>query len=60
MTIRMNNLERLTLDEMKEFVKTSRHVSWSAVEPGGAYGLIEGMRQRNYRVDRAAVGPIGS
>jgi hypothetical protein len=50
MTIRMNNLERLTLDEMKEFVKTSRHVSWSAVEPGGAYGLIERvLRAQQYR-----------
>jgi hypothetical protein len=41
MTIRMSNLERLSLAEMEEFVKTSRSVNWSAVEPGAAYGLIE-------------------
>jgi hypothetical protein len=34
MTIRMSNLEQLTLAEMEEFVATSRHVTWSAVEPG--------------------------
>ena len=41
MTIRMSNLERLTLTEMEEFVKTSRHVNWSAVEPGSVYRLVE-------------------
>lgn len=41
MTIRMKNLERLSLAEMKEFVTTNRHVSWSAVEVGGVYELIE-------------------
>src|ERR1700723_2587148 len=41
MTIRMSNLERLTLVEMEEFVTTSRQVTWSAVEPGSVYRLIE-------------------
>ena len=41
MTIRMKNLERLSLAEMKEFVTTNRHVRWSAVEGGAVYGLIE-------------------
>src|SRR2546428_3561579 len=41
MTIRMSNLERLTLAEMAEFVTTSRHVSWSPVGPDSVYGLIE-------------------
>jgi hypothetical protein len=41
MTIRMNNLERLTLVEMDEFVTTSRHVTSSAVEPGSVYRLVE-------------------
>lgn len=50
MTIRMNNLERLTLVEMKEFVSTSRHVTWSAVEPGGTYRLIERvLKAQQYR-----------
>src|ERR1700756_940485 len=41
MTIRMENLERLSLAEMKEFVTTNRHVGWSAVEGAAVYGLIE-------------------
>src|SRR5690242_18512253 len=41
MTIRMKNLEGLSLAEMQEFVTTNRHVGWSAVEPGAVYGLIE-------------------
>ena len=41
MTIRMSNLEQLTLAEMEEFVATSRHVTWSAVEPGSVYRLVE-------------------
>src|SRR5437588_2090070 len=41
MTIRMKNLERLSLAEMKEFVTTNRHVRWSAVEAGAVYGLME-------------------
>ena len=41
MTIRMSNLERLSLAEMEEFVRTSRQVSWSAVESGAVYKLIE-------------------
>jgi hypothetical protein len=50
MTIRMNNLERLTLTEMKEFVTTSRHVTWSAVEPGSVYRLVERvLKAQSYR-----------
>ena len=41
MTIRMKNLERLSLAEMKEFVTTNRQVGWSAPERAAAYGLIE-------------------
>lgn len=41
MTIRMNNLERLTLAEMQEFVKTNRQVSWSVVKGEKVYWLIE-------------------
>ena len=37
----MSNLEQLTLAEMEEFVATSRHVTWSAVEPGSVYRLVE-------------------
>lgn len=50
MTIRMSNLERLTLAEMEEFVTTSRHVTWSAVEPGSVYKLIERvLKAQQYR-----------
>jgi hypothetical protein len=41
MTIRMSNLERLTLAEMEKFVMTNRQVTWSAVEPESVYRLIE-------------------
>ena len=50
MTIRMSNLERLTLAEMEEFVSSSRHVTWSAVEPGSVYRLIERvLKAQQYR-----------
>src|ERR1019366_711414 len=50
MTIRMNNLERLTLVEMGEFVTTSRHVTWPAVEPGSVYRLVERvLKAHSYR-----------
>lgn len=50
MTIRMSNLDRLTLAEMEEFVTTSRQVTWSAVEPGSVYRLIERvLKAQNYR-----------
>ena len=41
MTIRMKNLERLTLAEMKEFVTTNRQVGWSPLERAPVYELIE-------------------
>src|SRR4051794_35460679 len=43
MTIRMNNLELLTLVEMEEFVRSHRHLSWSATGQESVYGLIEGV-----------------
>ncbi len=43
MTIRMNNLEQLTLDEMEEFVTSHRHLNWSATGQKSVYGLIEGL-----------------
>lgn len=50
MTIRMSNLERLTLVEMEEFVTTSRQATWSAVEPGSVYRLIErALKAQQYR-----------
>ena len=48
MTIRMKNLERLSLAEMKEFVTTNRHVGWSAVEGAAVYGLIERVLQAHH------------
>src|SRR5579872_926316 len=50
MTIRMRNLERLTLAEMKEFVTTNRHVNWSVAERAGVYELIERvLKAQHYR-----------
>jgi len=50
MTIRMKNLERLTLAEMKEFVDTNRHVGWSVAEQESVYGLMERvLRGQQYR-----------
>jgi hypothetical protein len=43
MTIRMNNLEQLTLAEMAEFVMSHRHLRWSATGQKSVYGLIEGV-----------------
>jgi hypothetical protein len=50
MTIRMKNLERLTLAEMKEFVATNRHVDWAAPDRTAVYGLIERvLKAQQYR-----------
>jgi hypothetical protein len=50
MTIRMKNLERLSLAQMKEFVTTNRHVGWSAVEREAVYGLVERvLKAQQYR-----------
>src|SRR5215470_5056313 len=50
MTIRMRNLERLTLAETKEFVTTNRHVNWSVPERAGVYELIERvLKAQQYR-----------
>jgi hypothetical protein len=50
MTIRMKNLERLSLAEMKEFVTTHRHVGWSVSEREPVYGLIERvLKAQQYR-----------
>jgi len=50
MTIRMKNLERLSLAEMKEFLTTNRHVGWSAVERESVYGLVERvLKAQQYR-----------
>ena len=50
MTIRMNNLERLTLAEMEEFVANNRHVHCAAVGREAAYGFIERvLKAQQYR-----------
>ncbi len=41
MTIRMENVERLSLAEMEEFVSHNRHGRCAVVERGTAYGFIE-------------------
>ena len=45
MTIRMNNLEQLTLAEMEEFVTNNRHVSWSAIGAESVYEFIERVKE---------------
>ena len=50
MTIRMENLERLTMAEMKEFVTTNRQVDWSVLERASVYGLMERvLKAQQYR-----------
>src|SRR5919109_1312523 len=50
MTFRMENLERLTVAEMEEFVKSHRGVKMDAAEKGDSYGLIERvLRGHGYR-----------
>jgi len=50
MTFRMENLEGLTLSEMKEFVESNRGVKIGAAEEGGACRLIERvLRAQGYR-----------
>src|SRR5258708_33873711 len=41
MTLRMENLEQLTLAEMEGFLTSNRHVQWSAAERESVYTLIE-------------------
>jgi hypothetical protein len=41
MQIRMSNLERLTLDEMTEFVASNQGVDWQATDQQAVYGVIE-------------------
>jgi hypothetical protein len=46
----MNNLERLSLAEMEEFLKTHRHIRWSTPERESAYILIERvLKAQQYR-----------
>src|ERR1700704_3115471 len=50
MTIRMNNLEQLTLAEMGEFVTNNRHMSWSAIGAESVYEFIERvLKAQQYR-----------
>lgn len=49
MTIRMENLERLSLAEMEDFLKSHRHVRCAAVDKGHVYEFIEAVLQgRHY------------
>lgn len=50
MNIRMKNLERLTLDEMEEFVTNNSKVAFEAADQEGRYGLVERVLQaQGYR-----------
>jgi hypothetical protein len=50
MTIRMENLERLTLREMQEFVENNRHLGGEAMATEVAYPLIERvLKRQQYR-----------
>jgi hypothetical protein len=46
----MENLERLTLEEMEEFVENNRHVNCAVVEQQASYGFIERvLKAQQYR-----------
>jgi IS30 family transposase len=50
MTITMQNIERLSLAEMKEFVEGSRKVRFAAEERGAIYGFMEAvLKAQQYR-----------
>ncbi len=50
MTISMQNLEKLTLAEMEEFVDGSRKLTLSVEGEGAIYGFIEALlRAQQYR-----------
>ena len=50
MTIRMDNLEGLTLAEMKEMVANNRHLGCEAIPMNAAYPLIErALKRQQYR-----------
>jgi hypothetical protein len=58
MTLRMDNLERLSLAEMEGFLKTHQHLRWSAPERESVYVLIEQvLKGQQYR--RLSKGPKG-
>ena len=45
MNIRMKNLERLTLSEMEQFVKTNQKVAFEPGEREARYGFVERVLQ---------------
>jgi len=50
MILRMDNLERLTLAEMEEFLTSHRHIGWSVPERESVYALIEQvLKAQQYR-----------
>jgi hypothetical protein len=55
----MDNLERLTLAEMKEFVANNRGVPCQAVEREAAYGFIERvLRQQSHWQPKGVTGGV--
>lgn len=60
MTIHMQNLERLTLTEMPEFVKGSGRIGLSVERRAAAYGLIQRVlaRQLSPRLDKVSKGLV--
>ncbi len=50
MNIRMKNLERLTLDEMEQFVNTSQNVVFEGGDWQARYTFVEGvLNTQGYR-----------
>lgn len=60
MIIRMNNLERLTLAEMEEFVAGNDQVDWTVVKGESLYGLIERVlkAQQYSRISKGQKGTV--
>jgi hypothetical protein len=62
MAIGMKNLERLSLAEMQECVRTNRHVGWPAVEAGEVYGFIKRVLKAHQcrRLKKGQKGVVGN
>src|SRR5713101_5730552 len=62
MTITMQKVDQLTLDQMREFVKGSRSLGFSAPQREGVYGFIERIlkAQKYQRLSRGQKGIVRS
>jgi len=52
MTIRMQKLEGMTLEEMREFVESNRKLRFEAEDRPALYGLVERVLKCGFRLRR--------